>query len=60
MLGDPEAKDLTVGKSWGTRGSGTNNNLAAKADGTDVSMIAHGKTSSRMLAETDSISTTKC
>ena len=41
------AKDLSVGKAWGTNGWGLADGAAAKADGTDASMIATGRTASK-------------
>ena len=45
---DAGAKALSVGKAWGTNGWGLADGAAAKADGTDASMIATGRTASRL------------
>lgn len=44
---DAGAKALSVGKAWGTNGWGLADGAAAKADGTDASMIATGRTASK-------------
>lgn len=54
------AKDLTVGKAWGTNGWGVAGGTAAKADGTDASAIATGRTASKYLVEAAAISATTC
>jgi len=57
---DAGAKALSVGKAWGTNGWGLADGAAAKADGTDASMIATGRTASKYLVEAAAISATTC
>ena len=58
--GEQAAKDLTVGKAWGTNGWGVAGKTPAAGLGAETSMIAAGRTASKYQVGAAAISTTVC